>query len=365
MKRPVAFSSHRAQRAWVSNMSHRIADQHLLHDALDLLNPWQRDFPLVSRPFLEIAKQLSWSERDVIDSLITLKEKGAFSRIGAVFAPEAGGASLLAAMAVPTERLDEVAHQVSSQEGVNHNYEREHRFNLWFVMSAASEGALEESLSDIEDQTGIEVLRLRMIKPYHIDLGFDLKQHQTLPKTTVRDIPAQAITETDRPLAGWLEEGLPLIEEPYQQLATQWGKIEAEVIDRLSSWTLDGTMKRFGIIVRHHEFGFHANAMTVFDVPDDQVDAYGQQLARYPGVTLAYRRTRAAQWPYNLYCMVHGKDRTAVLELLAKMTVACGLGHFDSKILFSLRRFKQMGARRFQSPVVRDSVHSQAGHHAL
>ena len=42
-------------------MSHRIADQHLLHDALDLLNPWQRDFPLVSRPFLEIAKQLSWS----------------------------------------------------------------------------------------------------------------------------------------------------------------------------------------------------------------------------------------------------------------------------------------------------------------
>lgn len=346
-------------------MSHRLADQQMLNDALELLNPWQREFPLVSRPFQAIAKQLGWSERDVIDSLITLKEKGAFSRIGAVFAPEAGGASLLAAMAIPPEQLDAVAHQVSAHGGVNHNYEREDVFNLWFVMTAPTEEALEESLRSIEDQTGIEVLRLRMIKPYHIDLGFDLRQHHVLPKTSEREIPSQAISESDRPLAGFLEEGLPMIEEPYQQLATQCGKTEAEIIERLSSWLRDGTMKRYGIIVRHHEFGFHANAMTVFDVPDDQVDAYGEQLARYPGVTLAYRRTRAAQWPYNLYCMVHGKDRTAVLDLLAKMSVTCGLDCFDSKILFSLRRFKQMGARRFRPQVAHESAHGQAGQHAF
>ena len=90
--------------------------------------------------------------------------------------------------------------------------------------------------------------------------------------------------------------------------------------------------------------------MTVFNVPDDRVDACGEALARQTGVTLAYRRERAAGWPFNLYCMVHGTHREAVQEVIQRVVPAAGLGEFPSEVLFSTRRFKQTGARRFRAP---------------
>ena len=89
--------------------------------------------------------------------------------------------------------------------------------------------------------------------------------------------------------------------------------------------------------------------MTVFDVPDSQVDACGELLAREPGVTLAYKRTRAAGWPYNLYCMVHGRDRAAVLAVIARVTALNGLAQVPRETLFSRQRFKQTGPRRFRA----------------
>jgi len=100
--------------------------------------------------------------------------------------------------------------------------------------------------------------------------------------------------------------------------------------------------------VRHHELGFDANAMTVFNLPDALVDGCGEALARQPGVTLAYRRERAADWPYNLYCMVHGRDREAVRDVLNRVIPHSGLADHPRLVLFSRQRFKQTGARRFR-----------------
>jgi DNA-binding Lrp family transcriptional regulator len=93
-----------------------------------------------------------------------------------------------------------------------------------------------------------------------------------------------------------------------------------------AGWLHSGALKRFGTIVRHHELGFDANAMTVFDVPDARVDACGEALAAEPGITLSYRRERAPDWPYNLYCMVHGRDREAVRDVLERVIPRCGAG---------------------------------------
>ncbi len=140
-----------------------------------LLNEFQREFPLCSRPFAEIAQRLGNSETETIDALRSLSTGGAISRVGPVFRPHRIGTSTLAAMTVPTARLDEVANIVSSYAEVNHNYEREHRYNLWFVATAGDEVRLERVLSDIERRSGLPVLRLPMLEDYHIDLGFDLQ----------------------------------------------------------------------------------------------------------------------------------------------------------------------------------------------
>jgi len=140
-----------------------------------LLDEFQRGFPLVPEPYAEIARRLGTDEASVLAALERLAGDGTVARIGAVLAPGRAGASTLAAMAVPAERLEAVAALVSARPEVNHNYEREHRFNLWFVVTAADRAAVAAVLDDIARRTGLAVLDLPLVREFHIDLGFPLQ----------------------------------------------------------------------------------------------------------------------------------------------------------------------------------------------
>ena len=140
-----------------------------------LLDDFQRDFPLEPRPFAAIGDTLGIAERHVLDLLSRFTESGIVSRVGAIVAPHRAGYSTLAAMAVPAERLDEVADLVSARPEVNHNYEREHRFNLWFVVTTPDRAAVRRVLDEIESHTGLAVLDLPLVEAYRLDLGFPLQ----------------------------------------------------------------------------------------------------------------------------------------------------------------------------------------------
>lgn len=326
------------------------APQTLAALELALLNPWQRGFPLVRAPFQQIADQAGMAQDAVLAGYAQLQASGALSRIGGVFAGHAGGAALLAAMAVPPARLGEIAAQVSAHPGVNHNYEREHHYNLWFVMTGQDDAAVRAAMQALQDATGLAALQLRMERAYRIDLGFDLRQRTApAPMAAAPVRSAAPIAAADRPLAALLEAGVPLVPQPFDRWAAQLGRTPGDVLRTLQQWIDSGTLRRLGAIVRHHELGFDANAMTVFEVPAAQVDACGERLAREPGVTLAYRRTPAPGWPYTLYCMVHGRDRAAVLEVMERVTAASGLAPYPRQTLFSRQRFKQTGPRRFRA----------------
>ncbi|BAE50207.1 AsnC family transcriptional regulator [Paramagnetospirillum magneticum] len=146
-------------------------------DALDrrLLNEFQQDFPLADRPYAVLGERLGLDEDAVMDRLARLSRGGTISRVGAVFRPHAVGGSTLAAMAVPEHRLDEVADLVNAFPEVNHNYQREHRLNLWFVVTAPSQARVAEVLAEISRRAGLRVLDLPLLEHFHIDLGFDLK----------------------------------------------------------------------------------------------------------------------------------------------------------------------------------------------
>ena len=313
-----------------------------------LLNEWQRGFPLSNRPFAQVGQALAATETEVLALCRQLLARGAISRVGGVWAPGAGGAALLCAMAVPPDRLHAVAEHVNALPGVNHNYEREHDLNLWFVLTGGSAGQLHAALARIEGATGLPVLHMKMLRPYRIDLAFDL--HRPAHAQTLLQRRAPRVAPEHQPLAALLEDGLPLVPEPYAAWATQLGCPPSDVQRQLQAWLDAGTLRRLGLVVRHHEVGFSANAMTVFDAPDDVVDALGARLAVQPGITLCYRRERAAGWRYNLYCMVHGRSRDATLALVHGAIAGAGLGALPREVLFSRRRFKQTGARYFQAP---------------
>ena len=332
---------------------------------LQLLSNWQHDFPLVPAPFAHIAGPHGLSEAQVLAHYRQAQADGALSRIGGVFTPAAGGDSLLAAMAVPPAQLDAVAAMVSQHPGVNHNYAREHRINLWFVMTGPSREQVERSLQALERQSGLRILRLRLQRPYRIDLGFALGHSVAQPalRPAAPERP-QPIAASGHALAALVEQGLPLTPQPYAAWSEQLGRSQADVIDTLAAWLQGGQLQRFGVVVRHHELGYAANAMTVFDVPDERVDACGLLLAAQAGVTLAYRRNRDPAWPYNLYAMVHGQQRQAVLQVIEHMTEVAGLQGLPRQVLFSTTRYKQTGARRFASvpaPHALESDHAVCG----
>lgn len=154
------------------------------------------------------------------------------------------------------------------------------------------------------------------------------------------------LSELDRRLLAALEGGLPIAPRPYARLASRLGVPEDTVLRRLTALQADGTISRFGVVVRHHELGFRANAMVVWDVPDDRAGDAGRALAALPFVTLSYRRPRRPpRWPYNLFCMIHGRDRPAVLAQVAEAAALPALAGCRHEVLFSGRRFKQRGAR--------------------
>ena len=145
-------------------------------DATDrqLIDLYQRDLPVCDRPFLEVSRQLGITEEEVIGRLQVLQGHQVVSRVGPVFEHSRAGASLLAAVAAPEQQLDLVAARINRAPGVNHNYAREHTYNLWFVMTAPDETVLEERLDELEQQLRLPMLRLPMVEGYHIDLGFEI-----------------------------------------------------------------------------------------------------------------------------------------------------------------------------------------------
>ena len=140
-----------------------------------LLDEFQRDFPLVPRPFAVLAERLGEDEATVLEMLARLQAEGVVSRVGAVVAPHAAGYSTLAAMRVPPEMLDGVAALVSSFPEVNHNYEREHRLNLWFVVAAPTRERVWQVLAAIEYRTSLAVIDLPLVEAFRLDLGFRLQ----------------------------------------------------------------------------------------------------------------------------------------------------------------------------------------------
>lgn len=139
-----------------------------------IINRYQRGFPQSLQPYLTMAKELSVDEADIIAAMTELQQNNVLSRVGPVFDHKKAGASTLAAVAATPESMDEVAEMINQFEQVNHNYAREHEFNLWFVVTAADPISLNQTLSDIELVTGLPVLVLPMEASYHIDLSFDI-----------------------------------------------------------------------------------------------------------------------------------------------------------------------------------------------
>lgn len=161
----------------------------------------------------------------------------------------------------------------------------------------------------------------------------------------------------ERKLIAELQKGLPLTSHPYAEIAERIKSTETEVLEHITLMQSRGDIKRMGIVVRHRKLGYTANAMVVWDIPDNMVDELGHCFGQFDFVTLSYRRPRhLPDWPYNLFCMIHGQDREDVLNNLQLLITSCNVEHVQHSVLFSKRCFKQRGAYYVYKDKQKESV---------
>ncbi|QSW97742.1 Lrp/AsnC family transcriptional regulator [Haloterrigena alkaliphila] len=354
-----------------------------------IVDGFQSGVPVTERPFCRIGDALGVGEDEALERVRRLHESGIVRRFGAVLNPPVIGSSTLAAVRAPADRFEEVAAVVNEYRQVNHNYARDHEWNMWFVVTAGSRERRDEILAEIEERTGCAVLNLPMRTDYYIDLEFpvvnaDRFARESAPRsadstgsveqcsansqaarprdndepasldagtdasaTRVSQEAAGDLSAFDADLLLAIQDGFALSRTPYRDIAARLGDDVdvADVLEGVERLLETGCIKRIGCVVNHVVTGFDANCMVVWDVPDDRLDEWGERAGGLPSVTLCYHRPRrpAQAWPYNLFTMIHGRDADAVDAKIDEL--AAEYLPVDHERLYSTATLKQTGAR--------------------
>jgi len=323
-------------------------------DGLDkeLLNEIQWTFPLVTRPFDAIAKKFDTTPEIIKDRLNNLKKVGVLRQLSAIFdTRKLGYTSSLVAMEIEHDKLEYVASQINRHPGVSHNYEREHQFNLWFTLAVPPGADLQTEVDKFNVLKGIKKVRmLPTLQLFKIGVKLDMvdeKKHEIAPtekKKEIKNVKFEP-TEQDKDFIRELQKDMEIIDEPFVKAANNLGITENELFETMKHYEDIGVMRRFAAILRHRQIGFTANGMIVWKVPEDRISEVGEKLGAFPQVSHCYERPTYADWPYNVFSMIHCKTHDEAHDVAKTIQDQINVPDYD--ILFSCREFKKVRVEYF------------------
>jgi DNA-binding Lrp family transcriptional regulator len=318
-----------------------------------LLNAIQTEFPLVTRPFAALGERMGESEGQVMDRYRRLKDERIIRQVSAIFdTRKLGYRSSLVASALDEARVDEAAEVINGHPGVSHNYRRDHEFNLWWTIAVPPDDDLQAHVNALHRLSGARSTRvLPTLKLYKIGVDLDVSDERSMAARSVlpayRDTPRTAADLTAEEVAyvRELQEDLIVEPTPFASMAERLGTSEEALVKAANGLIDEGLMRRYAAVLNHRRAGFGANAMSVWRVPEAEVDDYGYQLAGYAAVSHCYRRPTYADWPYALFGMIHATSKDRVEEAVADMREQSGLA--DYRLLYSTREYKKIRVRYF------------------
>ena len=319
-----------------------------------LLTEVQKNFPVDHRPFQVLGEKLNISEQECLERVSRLKADKVIRQLSAIFDTRAlGYQSTLAAMKVDPARVDEAAEVVNQHPGVSHNYKRNDPFNIWFTVAVPPADSLEQVVRILHALAGAEeTIILPTLRLYKIGVKLDLTG-QEAPLESQEEIyneqrrmsPKPPLSEQDIAFIRVMQEDLPMLELPYAVWAEQADTTEEELFAWSRKMEHLGYLRRFAAILHHRNAGFKANAMVVWQIPQEQVDACGEQMALFREVSHCYRRPVYPNWPYPLFTMIHAPTHSACMEVVKRIEER--VGQFPHKSLFSTKEYKKIRVKYF------------------
>ena len=314
------------------------------------INRFQGGFPLLEQPFASIATELDTDQANLISMVQSLLADGILSRFGPLYdAVSMGGGLTLAALCVPEKDFDRVAQQVNSLPEVAHNYRRQHALNMWFVIATESTEAIQQAIDKIESLTGLPVYNFPKLREFYVGLWLQLDEQGSV-STRSFEVPKRetgiSLDELDRSIIEATQGGLPLLPEPFSEVADRCGSDTVSVINRLRRMIDNGVIRRIGAVPNHYRLGLKSNGMSVWDVTDDRIEALGEKIGKLDFVSHCYHRPRhLPMWSYNLFAMVHGHNSDEVDSKIKKIAGILGKDCKTHEVLFSSAILKKTGLR--------------------
>ena len=167
------------------------------------------------------------------------------------------------------------------------------------------------------------------------------------PASAIRPDSAESpLDAIDRQIIVATQAGLPRVARPYHAIAGQLGVAAEEVMRRMRRMLETGIIRRIGAVPNHYALGYRANGMSVWDVPDERVRELGKKIGALDSVSHCYHRPRhPPSWPYNLFAMVHGRDRDEVEAKVRAIADLIGTANRGHTVLYSTRILKKTGLR--------------------
>ena len=324
-------------------------------DKLDkqLLTVVQRYFPVVERPFDELAKKVGISEQEVISRLKTLKSEKYLRFIGAIInTASLGFNSLLVAFEVDPARIEAVAEIINTHPGVSHNYQRNDRYNLWFTLATPRDIDLNETIKTLCRLTDPKnALLLPAVYTFKIGVILDASDsdgYDVLEREKVVSPPETSsykLTLKEENIVEALQTSLPLVREPFARLAAKLKTPVPELLLKIEEFLHKAVIRRFGAIPSHRKLGYKCNVMTAWEVPEHKVSEAGGIIASFKAVTHCYHRPVHPDWPYSLYSMIHCRSENDVKSIIQKIIDETAVESY--KLLRSEREFKKTRLQYF------------------
>jgi DNA-binding Lrp family transcriptional regulator len=295
-----------------------------------LLDEAQSRFPLCARPFARIGERLNLSEAGVLRRLRRHKAQGIIRRIGPVFDARGNGLTgALVALEIPPSRVRGAAECINSFEGVTHNYLRRHPLNVWFTLASRDGAAQKNVLREIKKRVSpMRCLDLPAKKIFKLGVIFDLgvparREGAGGGRKHIRRAAApQSLMEK-------LSTDIPIVAMPFPR-----GTLSA-----MRLLTASGRIRRFGAILDGRRLGLRFNALVAWRAGQGRIASAGRRLASFRQVSHCYARARSRSWPYDLYTMIHVRDRRLGRQLITEMARATGIA--DYVVLETARELKR------------------------
>jgi DNA-binding Lrp family transcriptional regulator len=317
----------------------------------ELLQLLQDNFPVEERPWTVLGKMLGISEAEVLSRIQRLSSDGVIRKLRTILDAKKLNTcySTLMAMKVPEAKMEGIVNIVNEYMSVTHNYRREHDYNLWFTVTTCGSNDLGSTVEEIIRRTGIpehDILDLPTTSVFKIDVRFKFTNgglkamNMDYNGNTNGNANMNNADAINKAIIHSTQERIPLLDEPFAEIAKETGISQDEVIARLKELISVGVIKRLGISVNQRKIGIVANAVVAWKVPQDQVKRVGTMLSRYKEITHCYERvTVPGKWECNLFTVIHGYNRESVEETARMMAEAVGIS--DYLVMFSNEQFKR------------------------